>query len=216
MTTAIGDIVFHCTECHEAIIAECSRIGDATECPHCRAPLQIPDDAPVNKETFREPPGLRRAFDDLRDRDRLALRRKLDDAVAHSLEMQSQLHRSEAEVARLSGKPIRPNVISNEVQALKKQLGELNNRILVANQAFCAGRKQHDAALDRLRRDLETARTEIQRLQREKEDLANNLSATTAELDRQRKLAFTVQQRSRNGHETQRSKAKHQARARRN
>jgi len=215
MTIAVGDIVFHCPQCHEAIIAACARSGQAMECPHGRAAQTIPDDAPVNKEIFREPPGLRRAFDEMRDRDRLTLRRKLGEAVTHSLEIQSQLRRSEAEVARLSGKPVRPQVISDEVQTLKKQLAELNNRILVANQAFSAGRQQHDTALERLRRDLEAARTELQLLQREKEELAQNLRVTTAELDRQRQLAATVPQRSRNGRKIQRSKAKRQARSRR-
>jgi chromosome segregation ATPase len=145
----------------------------------------------------------------------MILRGKLDQAIAKSMEMQAQLRRSEAEVARLSGQPVRPHVITDEVQSLKKQLAELNNRILVANQAFSAGRKQHDAALDKLRRDLETARTEAQRFQREKAEVEEQLRVTAAELDRQRQLSFAAQNRPRSGHDGLSAKSKRHSRSRR-
>jgi cation diffusion facilitator CzcD-associated flavoprotein CzcO len=177
--------------------------------------MSIPAGAPVNKDTFREPPGLRRAFDEFRDRDRMILRGKVDQAIGQAMEMQAQLRRSEAEVARLSGRPVRPHVITDEVQSLKKQIAELNNRILVANQAFSAGRKQHDAALDKLRHDLEAARADAQRLEREKAELAEQLRVTAAELDRQRQLSFTAQNRARSGHDAPNGKSKRHSRSRR-
>jgi chromosome segregation ATPase len=49
---------------------------------------------------------------------------------------------------------------------LRKQLAEMGEKFVLANQAFTAGRKQHDLALEKLRRDLELSREEVQVLQK--------------------------------------------------
>ncbi len=161
-------------------------VGHSSECPHCFEAIEIPHESVVNKEKFVEPPGLRRMLREVRDREWEHMRRKLRNfrARIEQLEKHLETAKTAAATAQETAGPA-----AAEAEELRKQLGEMGEKFVLANQAFTAGRKQHDMALEKLRRDLELSRDEVQVLQKKLDTPSQALRIAQEELAKQKHLA---------------------------
>lgn len=176
-TTSIADIVFNCPHCRGPIMVERVHIGEFSECPHCFESIQVPELSAVNKDRFVEPPGLRRILQEVRDREWEHMRRKLRNSRAQIVQLEKDLAESKQAAATAvatavdqevrEAKELQDYVTQNH--SLQQQLAEMGEKFVLANQAFMSGRKQHDQALEKLRRDLEAAQKEVQLLQKKNE-----------------------------------------------
>jgi DNA repair protein SbcC/Rad50 len=186
MPNALADIVFECPRCRGPIMVERTHVGQSSECPHCFDPIEVPEVASINKDKFVEPSGLRRILNEVRDREWERMRRKLRAAKAQIGQLEQQLEDAKiaAADAEITAEPAR-----EESESLRRQLAEMNEKFALANQAFTAGRKQHEFALEKLRRDLELAREEVQTLQKKQDSPVHALRAANDELDKQRQTA---------------------------
>lgn len=188
-------------------MAEASHVGMTCECPHCYAQLEIPSGDIVNKDKFVEPRGLRRVLKQVQDQEWEMLRRKLRAAKAHSAELEAELHRAQAALAERAAAPKPTDEKVREVETLRKQLAEMSDKLVHANQAFIAGQKQQEAVAESLRNELGAVREELEasraknaellrtlkvaaeataKLQEKMRD-ATGTSQTAAELERVRK-----------------------------
>jgi chromosome segregation ATPase len=162
-------------------------VGESSECPHCFDPIEVPHADTINKDKFVEPPGLRRILNQVRDREWEHMRRKLRAAKAQINQLEAQLDEAKASLA-VAETSVAP--AAEEADSLRRQLGDVTEKFSLANQAFTAGRKQHDSALEKLRRDLELSREEVQVLQKRHDALR----ASNEDLEDQLKIGSAVGQ----------------------
>lgn len=143
----VSDISFDCPHCQGPLMAELSHVGLTCDCPHCYAQFQVPDVRVVDKEKFVEPQGLRRVLKQVRDQEWEMLRRKLRAAKAYNAELEAELHRVQTALAAAKSSEEK----GAEVEAL---------------------RKQQDAEIELLRRELSAARDEAATFKKKNEELA--------------------------------------------
>lgn len=171
---AVADISFQCPHCAGPLIAEAAHVGLRTECPHCYRGIEIPKGVEINKNHFQEPLGLRRVLQQVRDQEWEIMRRELRAAKARNAKLEADLSspRTGSSKKGASG--------AAECEALRKQLGAVNEQMARANAALATNREQHEAALSALRSELEQSRTEVISLR-----AAREASESTAEKLRQ-------------------------------
>lgn len=191
MVSPLADIVFDCPLCHQPVIVEKALAGVAVSCPHCAEVIEAPADVPaVNKEIFLEPPNLRRVLSEVRDREWEEMRRKLRDSQQKVRALEAGLANKVEHHSAPDAPHGGPHPASTEVESLQRQLAESHGRFVLANQAFSAGRKQHEMALDRLRRDFETTREESLHLRKKHDENVATAANATAEAEKLRKKAI--------------------------
>ncbi len=171
-------------------------IGRQFDCPHCFETISVPDAATVNKDKFIEPPGLRRILKEVQDREWEHMRRKLRAAKSQVTYLEKALKEAKetasAREAAVAATAAETAPALEEAEGLRKQLAEMTEKFAQANQAFTAGRKQHDFALEKLRRDLETTREELQVVQKKNDTPAQTLRTAQAELEKSRQQVATL------------------------
>jgi chromosome segregation ATPase len=183
---ALSDIAFECPNCNGPLMAQVAHAGLACECPHCYVQLEVPEGNEVNKDSFVEPPGLRRVLKQVRDREMEIIRRKFIGSKARVAELEAELHRAQSALAAEEAIPKFSADNGAELESLRKQLAEISDKFTAANQAFMAGRKQQDTVIEHLRRELEHARGEAQTFKKKNEDLARQLQVSLQKLENAR------------------------------
>ena len=178
-------------------MAAADHVGLSCECPHCYSQLQVPEAAAVNKDSFVEPPGLRRVLREVRDREWEAFRRKLKAAHARVSELETELHRAQSALDAGATAPAPSDDKGKEIEQLRRQLAEVGDKFAMANQAFMAGRKQQDTVIEHLRRELETTRGESQGLRKKNEDLARQLQSAQQKLESSRASSVSSEELAR-------------------
>ncbi len=172
-------------------------VGEVSECPHCFESIEVPASPAVNKDKFMEPPGLRRILQEVRDREWEHMRRKLRTSRAQITQLEKDLHAARESAVAVNVAVDVSAEASAENASLRQELAEMNEKLAQsndklaqssekfaqANQAFTAGRKQHESAIEKLRRDLELAREEVQALQKKHDAPAQALRHATAEVE---------------------------------
>ncbi len=162
-----------------------SHVGQNAECPHCFGAIQVPESMVVNKDRLLEPPGLRRILKDVRDQEWERLRRKLVAAKARIAELETAAAAANATLAKKEAAEPSPLEIEN----LRKQIADMSEKFVQANQAFTAGRKQYDVTLENLRKELDSAKEDAAEHRRRSEAITRAAIAANAEIEKLRGAA---------------------------